>query len=591
MYGLVSELATLWSDAAATDEQRLEDTEDFAEAACRNMQKHIGVWKIRLVERVERCEALRAKAEKELDDLRNKLDAGIWKQLVTELQDATQLPIGIRLEALQELDAKIRKQEKQIQDMQTAIAQAMRAMGLDPADFPLGVASVAELQAEVARLRESLLERRNRALKILGEAGETIDADSESDFLKKLTAEVQGLEDRVKSLQKAAMTSAMRARELWEMLGEAPELPRDDYAKKFSSGAVPEDHINFLIASAIETSLSAWEARHAEATEELERLHRAIRAFGVREIVEPFLKQHNSVHLADRRACEAKLDEILAALRKEEAVARERLRQLYEETGLGSVAFEAFVKLLDNAESRDARKRMLAKETKRLERYLESIFSILGPLRELKALVIAAVAFEATVKAGNNRFSGNSVHFLEEEKFRRRFACRYPELLDGVIEAISSYEAREKQKFMYHGMELRLGLLQIQGKEVGLITVPGDLSSLAEVMVLCNIVEADATTYNPRQRCRTDQESPTAARVRSRSSSASVSPKRCKPRRGNSENPLPVPLPAPLGKVNSPQIPRPQGACHVAAVRVSSGIRKTNSTLIPIRRQVSMPAL
>merc|ERR1712070_238758 len=119
---------------------------------------------------------------------------------------------------------------------------------------------------------------------------------------------------------------------------------------------------------------------------------------------------------------------------------------------------------------------MLATETRRVEQYMESIREILGPIRELKALVSAAVAFEANVQAGKARFSGNALHFLEEEKFRRRFSHRFPELRDGLIDAIADWEGRERKKFMYHGLDLREGLVGLQSLPVTLVRVPGDLS-------------------------------------------------------------------------------------------------------------------
>merc|ERR1740117_1637922 len=85
------------------------------------------------------------------------------------------------------------------------------------------------------------------------------------------------------------------------------------------------------------------------------------------------------------------------------------------------------------------------------------------------------------------RFSGNSLHFLEEEKFRRRFGHRYPELREGLIDAIASREASERQRFIYHGKELRESLLGLQGQSVGLVRVPGDLSVMADVVQVLNI--------------------------------------------------------------------------------------------------------
>jgi len=301
---------------------------------------------------------------------------------------------------------------------------------------------------------------------------------------------------------------AFESHSLWEALGEKPAMPRDASVVRICAAKeialVPKEQklaINSVIAAAVASSLAAWQACHAFATEELDRLHKALRAFGSSETVEPFLREHCTVHHKDREACQKRLDELLVDVKASEVPAIERLKRLYEEAGLGGDAFKAFVIMLDGEESKEARKKLLEKETKRVDKYIESITLILGPLRELKALVVAGVAFEANVQAGKSRFSGNSLHFLEEEKFRRRFGARYPELIDVLIEAIVTWERDSGMKFAYHGVNLREGLESIAGQTVGLVRVPGDLSSMDKVVTLLNLADPGSpSTWSPPKR-------------------------------------------------------------------------------------------
>ena len=132
----------------------------------------------------------------------------------------------------------------------------------------------------------------------------------------------------------------------------------------------------------------------------MERLHKGLHAFGTVEVVEAFLQENGTIHSAHRLACRLKLDEILKEVRESEVPALQHLRQLYDDAGWEAKFFKEFAASLDTAESRQDRSRMIAKETKRVECYIESVKQLLGPIRELKALVAAAVAFEANVQAG-----------------------------------------------------------------------------------------------------------------------------------------------------------------------------------------------
>merc|ERR1711865_1189228 len=157
-------------------------------------------------------------------------------------------------------------------------------------------------------------------------------------------------EARVQAMQDDAVQAAFKARSLWEELGEKPEMPRDASVVRICTAkevplllsaiaAVPKEQksaINFQIDKAVAASLSHWQARHASGTEELERLHKALRAFGASEAVEVFLKEHCTVHYTDREACQQKLDSLLVDVKASEVPAIKRLQKLYEEAGLGS---------------------------------------------------------------------------------------------------------------------------------------------------------------------------------------------------------------------------------------------------------------
>lgn len=606
LYSLAESLVKLWEDSGATDDERLIDTDAFAAVASKDLQQHIENWKQRGLSLEARCEALRAKAQCKLDMLVGQIDEELLNALSAELKGALgEHVLRARLSSLQKVESKISRQLDYLHELQQAFAEAMRVLGLDPSNMPGGVAA---LEQELSRLKGLLLQRRMKALQTLGEADASMElaTDSKAEEVRLLALEVERLEARVAVLQSEAVTHALRARSLWEELGEEPKLSRDSHAVRISSSsdsaALAENWqscIDSTIADAIDTSLAAWEARRSLVLAEVERIHAQLRAFGAKDDVEPFLRKFGTLHRSDREACRLKLDEVLAEIRAAEAQAREHLQHLYDEVGFGAVAFAAFEDKLDGAESREVRARMLAKETKRLERYLESIMQILGPLKELKALVEAAVAFEANVQAGKTRFAGNSLHFLEEEKFRRRFAARYPELRDGLIEAIAVWEAREGQKFVYYGLELREGLLSIQGHDVALVRVPGDLSSMGQVVKLLHIPEQSPAPPPPkRQRPRALDQSPGRSPVGPstpgsvpRSQSSSASPvRRRKAKRERSGLPgvpglplspeMAVPAPPPRDQSLSPQkLPRcPEGPgrgqlAAMAAVNIASGMR------------------
>lgn len=607
-YCLVEELANLWEDTGASEEQRLAETEAFAAVAAKEVRSHVLGCKQNQTSLESSCAALRRAAEANLATLATEIDQVLLQKLSSELEEASNRPtLDARHKALQQVDAKISEEVSYVDDLRETVEAAAKALGLDPSQVRL-TGGVAELRAEMSNLKAALLERRSRALELLGVEAGVIQAESEVEYLRMLTAEVESLETRLEALQSGTVQAAFGARLLWQELGESPELPRDTHAVRLSSvreaAALPKEQkaaINHFISMAVGTSLSAWQANQASARTETDRIHKALRAFGVEEVVELFLKEHGTLHKSHRLACRLKLEEVLTEIRASEVPALRHLRRLFEEAGLGSAAFEVFAASLDSADSKVERAAMLENETKRVERYIEAIAQILGPIRELKALVIAAVAFEANVQAGSSRFSGNSLHFLEEEKFRRRFGHCYPNLRDAVIDAIASREASERQKFMYHGVDLREGLLNIRGVSVNLVRLPGDLSVMGEVVKLLNLADPGPMPTAKRlckgeSGSRSEGPSPTSrsSGTPAGSRSASASPKRRQrhAKRARSVGHLkraapapeepkpPVAQPVPEAPKVSPKPPRcPEGAigggcvASMAAMRISSGLR------------------
>lgn len=294
--------------------------------------------------------------------------------LAASLHAAAASPLRNRWVALQRVSAKIRKQLQHLADVRDALAEAARALGIDPSQ--LGKGGLTAMMEELRRCRSQLCERREKALQILEESlHPSQHAEDDPASVKMLIAEVEGLEARVLALQSNAMRAASHARTLWEELGELSEPRRDDHAARLSADG-QDDHIATTItrsvADAVETSQRAWLDRHGCAEAERLRLHRALHAFGLPEDINEFLATHCALHCHDLAACRDKFDEVMAAVRAEERRPKHTLRQLYEESGLGSAAFRLFEDSLESAESRVARQRMLARETERFQESLSN---------------------------------------------------------------------------------------------------------------------------------------------------------------------------------------------------------------------------
>lgn len=219
MYKVVKELASLWEETGASEEQRLDDTEAFSAVAVKELQRHVAAQKQHRTSLHGRCDALRKAAEEKLRTLAIDIHHILLDDLTTQLQDAMNQPLCSRLAALQEADGKISQQVDYVRDLREAVAEAMRVAGLEASEISGGVAA---LEAKMAELKRALLERRSRALGLLCEREGHIRAKDEVEFLRLLTSEVENLEMRLKAMQAGAIQAASRARCLWEKLGEWP---------------------------------------------------------------------------------------------------------------------------------------------------------------------------------------------------------------------------------------------------------------------------------------------------------------------------------------------------------------------------------
>merc|ERR1712216_266170 len=208
----------------------------------------------------------------------------------------------------------------------------------------------------------------------------------------------------------------------------------------------------------LEDRLSAWEARHAEAEKERDRLHAALRGFGSKEVAEEIIGKFGSLHVSDRKECRIKLRELQTEVLATEASDRQRLCDLYEQTGSDTNALELFFAALDEELSGELRQTRLVEEVQRFEDYSSSVQSILQQLDELKTLVLEGSRFEAAAAAEKDRFAGKSLHFLEEEQFRKSFARRYPQLRDGLLRDLEAWESSSGVGFVYRGAQVRAQL-------------------------------------------------------------------------------------------------------------------------------------
>jgi len=487
LQALAFELASLWEETGASDDEQVTDVEAISAAASASAAACLHEWQNRRSVLVSQCQELLAKAKSE----------GATEE---KLLAVVRLPLKQRVAALGKLVEECRK---------AGIAAALAALGLDPKD--LEGLSPEELLAEQKRLEALLRERYAAALRALGLNPDDFPLTGD---LASMAAQLKELEAKLQAQKENALANALRARAIWEELQEKPCEPRDNHAVALAQGV---GQIDAATAAAVAASREAWEARRAELAAEVNWLHDAIRGHGTHDVVEPFLSAHGSLTAKDRSACRAKLQLLRDECRQAEAPIRQQLRQLYKATGADLEELEPVYEEVEKAKSKAERLARLSRETKRMERYAESVKTILGQREELKALVVAGECFERAAQAGEGRWVGNSMHFLEEEKFRKRFVRQYPELRDKLIDSIEAWEAAEGREFM-HDKE-RLGdRLREMRDQVGVIaSAQGDLSVVGILLQLLGVrqKEIPVSPAAKGKRDRSPHRSPKVQRSRS----------------------------------------------------------------------------
>lgn len=435
--------------------------------------------------------------------------------------------------------------------LRAGLAEACAALGLDPSD--VAGMSPEELKAEAARRERDLKQRYEETLRAMGLDPEDFPLDGD---LASMAAKLKDMEAKLATLRDSTFANAQRAKEIWEELRESPEMPRDGQAVAVAANA-PQS-VTSQIACAVEATLRAWEARRAERREEAEALHAAIRGHGSAKVAEDFLSSHSGLHAADLEACRRKLQQLREECRRAEAPMRQKLRQLYTQTGRDMQELNDVFACVEEALTADQRKKLLEKELRRMQDYAESVDVILGQREELRALVVAGECFERQAQAGTGRWVGNSKHFLEEEKFRRRFVRQYPELRDKLIDSISDWETAEGKTFLHNGIALGARLREARDHGVALASAQGDLSIMSVLLHILAVTEehlpsspSGKSNDSPTPKSKTSSKQEGTALTRASSEAAirrSPSPKRRGIKRQKSATDLTVRLP-PIRKV------------------------------------------
>jgi len=308
------------------------------------------------------------------------------------------------------------------------------------------------------------------------------------EHLRVLEPEVEGLERELHMRRCTILEDVRAISSIWEELGEDPG-PDDECAQAHRGN---EGDVSDSAMASIRARKVAWDQRRVEAEAETEQLHAALRNFGsAPEQVESFIAEHSSVHSKSRLECRKKLRELQAELLKEEERVRAELHRLYDLTGAEIKPLEQFFNDVEESTTVDVRRQKLAEEVNRMEKYYESVRPIIDKLEELKTLVLEGARFEEMAQSTENRFKGNSTHFLSEEKFRKTFLVRYPQLRDGLIQDIECWSEQNQQVFVYRGRQLRERLMEMRKMEVDFENRPGDLTVVGRLLQVLNVPDVE----------------------------------------------------------------------------------------------------
>lgn len=502
---LAAELKCAWCASGAEDAVRLEDTEAVAIAAIEALQPRLDAWKQRNEELEKRCEAIRAQVQSGVDELEGEFGA--------ELVKLEFVPLFKRLPALQKLATEVNERQCLAHQLQSERLKLLELFGRKAvAEATRSSGKVTELKAEVAVLdheRSERLETINEAAQVVREilkqlCIQPVDSTDkaicsgcafgmlDSEYARLLERRAMWEADRDRRV--AARGSAERIRAIWQELGECQEdADRIVMAMlNLSAQAMDDDTI-----SALDKRRNAWDERRGAAKKELARLHAALRSFGGPGLAEVVIAAHDTLHKKDRDFCRDKLRELQVSVREKEEPQRARLNQIHEQAGMDMIALEDFYRCLEEAETLELRGKMLAKELDRAEKYLVSVQGILEQIGEIKALAIEGARFESNKAADKDRFHGNALHFLEEEKYRKTFARRYSQLRDGLIGKIEAWESAEQRCFVYCGAVLRERFIALRGEEAELMSAPGDLRIVGMLLEFLGVKDVSVNRRKP----------------------------------------------------------------------------------------------
>lgn len=485
LQGNADDLLHLWEVVGVPVADQILDTQAVLKAALHAAQKCLASLDLRRAELERQCEDL----ETEIQEHLQSLAAG---RFAKELSQAKVLPLDPQAAALQQLLEQVLKAIQEQDQLRTDLAKACAAMGLDPsqlADFEN--LSPEELQKEAEKRKQQVQQQLEELAMAMGV--DVADLPQDGD-LGAMAAKLKELQKDMSDLKDRTLENARRCKEIWDELRLGPTLPHDAAAEHLSLARSAV--VNAAMAAQVRRSLEAWEAQRESSRKEAELLHEQIRGHAVDADAEAFLTEHAGLHQEHLESCRVKLQDLKEACRAAEKPLRQHLRQLYHKTGCDTKDLEQLFRAVEDETTARARRMQLENELRRMEDYAESISVILGQREELKALVLAGESFERAAQAGEGRWVGSSKHFLEEEKFRKRFLRQYPQLRDQLIESIEHWEESNSRTFSHKGIPLGDRLRSLREHEAVLASAKGDLSIMGILLQKLGI-DQDAQTGRP----------------------------------------------------------------------------------------------
>lgn len=462
------DLLRLWQVVGVSVADQVHDTQAVLTAALAAAQGCVSSLDLRRAELETQCEDL----ESEIFDLLQSLEAGRFAE---ELSQAKLLPLEPKSGTLQELLQQVLQALEDQQQLRIHLAEACNAMGLDPQMVEeLQDLSPEELQKEVQQRKQQVEQQLEELASAMGlDPSELPVGDGD---LGAMAAKLKELQSDLSTLKDVTLENARRCQEIWDELHLGPELPRDASVEHLIMTSATSVVVNAAMATQVRRSLDAWEAQRTTASTEAAMLHEQIRGLADGKGVEDFLAEHSGIHQEHLEKCRSQVQGLKEACRAAEKPLRQHVRQLYHKTGCDTKHLDQCFKEVEEEGTARNRRKRLEREVRHMEDYAESISVILGQREELKALVIAGESFERAAQAGEGRWVGSSKHFLEEEKFRKRFLRQYPQLRDKLLESIEQWETDKSKTFTHKNIALGDQLRELKEHAVVLASARGDLS-------------------------------------------------------------------------------------------------------------------